>query len=73
MVEATYVLSPRVDDVGLGIGVVTAGVTLDDGTLTRSLTTADFDELGVCRVNFIRAAGVKGSVCMLLEIRRGAK
>jgi hypothetical protein len=72
VIEGTYVLSPRVAPVGLKISVVTGGVTFDDGTLTKTLTTADFDELGVCRVDFIRAAGLEGSVCMLLDLERGA-
>ncbi len=70
VIEATYVLSPLVDHVGLNLDVAAAGLTFDDGTLTRTLRTADFDELGICRVNYIRAPGVEGSACMLLKIQR---
>jgi hypothetical protein len=66
LIEATYVLSPRVPNFGLNVSIVTAGVTFEDGTLTKTLTSADFDELGVCRVNFIRASGVEAGTCMLL-------
>ena len=43
--------------------IFVAGVTFEDGTRVKWLTADDFDEYGVCRLNFIRGASVKTSVC----------
>ena len=43
--------------------IFVAGVTFEDGTRVKWLTADDFDEYGVCRLNFIRGANVKTSVC----------
>jgi hypothetical protein len=69
LLEATYVLSPLVANIRLKISVATAGVTFEDGSLSKTLTTSDFDDLGLCRVNFIRAPGLEGGACMLLQFQ----
>ncbi len=62
-IEAGLVLSPMVPDLSVGLRIIVAGVTFEDGTLTKTLRASDFDDLGFTRVRFIRAAGVKTSVC----------
>ena len=47
----------------MGLNVIVSGVTFEDGTVTKTLAPADFDELGICRVRFVRGAGVATSVC----------
>lgn len=43
--------------------IFVAGVTFDDGTRVKTLTAADFDANGRCRLLFIRGANVSTSVC----------
>jgi len=50
-----------------------SGVTFDDGTLIKTLTSNDFDSLGVCRIRFIRAAGVKTSTCHITKVYQGGE
>ncbi len=47
----------------LVLEIFASGVTFDDGTRTKALTAADFDENGLCRVRFVKARGVVSSVC----------
>ncbi len=68
MIEAALVLSPVLPQVVVELRVLVSGVTFDDGTVTRTLTAADFDTLGICRVRFIRAAGVTTSVCHATKV-----
>jgi hypothetical protein len=39
------------------------GVIFDDGTIFKTFTLADFDDLGVTYFRFIRPASAKTSVC----------
>jgi hypothetical protein len=73
IIEATFIQSPIVAGVSVNLQVAKAGLTFDDGTLMRTLTQTNFDELGICRVNLIRAAGVQGSACMVLNVHRDAE
>lgn len=63
LIEAAFVLSPVLPNVTVGLNIMVSGVTFEDGTLAKTLLPADFDELGTCRVRFVRAAGVLTSVC----------
>ena len=62
-IEEAVILSPMMKDVTVTIRIIVSGVTFDDGTLIKTLTAADFDELGITRVRYIRADGVKNTVC----------
>jgi hypothetical protein len=63
LIETAFVIHPLPPGLTVTANIIVSGVTFEDGTVTRTLTPADFDPLGVCRVRFIRAAGVKTSVC----------
>jgi hypothetical protein len=63
LIEEAFVLSPVLPDLTVVVRIIVSGVTFDDGTLVKTLTARDFDDLGVCRVRYVRAAGIKSSVC----------
>ena len=71
LVEMMLILSPVVPDLTVTIDVSKAGVTLDDGTTTRTLTAADFDNLGQVKVRFIMAANTTGANCHVDYIYQG--
>ena len=48
--------------------IFVAGVYFEDGTRYKILTAADFDENGIIRILFLRAAGVTSSVCHSTQI-----
>ena len=73
MIEAMLILSPVLPDITVDLQVLVSGVTFDDGTVTRTLTASDFDALGICRVRFIRAAGVITSVCHTTKVYQNGK
>ena len=73
LVEAGFILSPVLNDITVECQVIVSGVSFDDGTLAKILTPADFDSLGICRVRFIRAPGVKTSVCHATRIYQGTE
>ena len=50
------------------MSIFAAGVTFDDGTTVKTLTAADFDSLGRCKVRFIKAKGVYTSNCHSTKI-----
>jgi hypothetical protein len=66
LIEGAFILSPR-EIVSTGItvdlSIFVSGSTFEDGTLTKTLVPSNFDELGICRVKFVRAAKVKTTVC----------
>lgn len=49
-----------------------AGVTFDDGTVNRTLTAADFNEIGVPTYYLVQGAGVTTSVCRSMDIYQGS-
>ncbi|MGD0258503.1 MAG: immunoglobulin domain-containing protein [Verrucomicrobiota bacterium] len=63
LIETAFVVYPLPPGLTVEVKIIVSGVTFDDGTVTKTLTPADFDSLGICRLRFIRAAGVKTSVC----------
>ena len=67
-IEEAFVLSPMPPDITVTVRIIVSGVTFDDGTVTKTLTAADFDQLGVCRVRYIRDANVKTSVCHTTKV-----
>lgn len=56
------------DSVDLQIKVITAGITLDDYTLERWLTNADYDETGEYRFRLFLPNYKGGSTCHTFKI-----
>jgi hypothetical protein len=68
LVETAFVIHPLPQSITAVARIIVSGVTFDDGTVTKTLSASDFDPLGICRVRFIRAAGVKTSVCHTFKV-----
>jgi hypothetical protein len=68
LVETAFVIHPLPSNLTAVARIIVSGVTFDDGTAIKTLVASDFDPLGICRVRFIRAAGVKTSVCHTLKV-----
>ena len=68
LVEGTFLMSPVLPTVSVGLNIVTGGVTLQDGSVTRTLNASDFDGLGLTRLMFVRAANLGGGVCNLTKL-----
>ena len=65
---AVVVKSARpVPQLRITLQVITAGVTFDDGTLSKELTASDINELGVARIRLRIAPSVDTSVCHILR------
>jgi hypothetical protein len=71
LVEAAFILSPHQTNVTVNILITVAGVTFEDGTVTRTLMPSDFDDLGICRVRFVRKAGILTAVCHTTKAYQG--
>jgi hypothetical protein len=66
LLEGAFIVSPREilsRGITVDLNIFVSGSTFEDGTLTKTLTASDFDELGICRVHFVRGAKVKTTVC----------
>ncbi len=70
-IEEAMILSLMRPDIKVVVRIIVSGVTFDDGTLTKTLMADDFDTLGICRVRYIRADGVKNSVCHVTKVYQG--
>ena len=53
--------------VDIELHIFVGGVTFDDMTLTRWITSSDIDELGEYTFRLIRAASVGASVCHTIK------
>jgi hypothetical protein len=73
LVESAFVIHPLPPSITAVARIIVSGVTFDDGTVTKTLVASDFDSLGICRVRFIRAAGVKTSVCHTFKVYEGGR
>jgi len=71
LIEEAFILSPVLPQVTVQVRIIVSGVTFDDGTLTKTLTASDFDDLGICRVRYLRAPGVQSSVCHTTKAFQG--
>jgi hypothetical protein len=67
LVETLVVQSPVVPSVQVNLRIPVAGVTFDDGTITKDLSALDFDALDQCRVRFLRPKDCATSVCHTLS------
>lgn len=63
MIEVQLSLINVPADIRVELTVVTGGVTFDDGSLSKVLTAADFDEHGVATYRMLQSAGFSSSVC----------
>lgn len=68
IIEGTYLLAPTLPSLTLGIHIATGGVTFDDGTIDKLLKPADFNAVGLCRIRFVRAPNLDGSVCHVCQV-----
>lgn len=59
----TVVCSPTRADVELRLNIFVSGVIFDDGTVSKTLRSSDFDATGVAEVRFIRSPEATSSVC----------
>jgi hypothetical protein len=63
LVSAYIYLSEVPEDLSIDIQVWKSGVTFEDGTVWRTITAEDFDELGRYRFYMLRSPGVSGGNC----------
>jgi hypothetical protein len=68
LIEMGMVMSPVVPTTRVRLRILTGGVVFEDGTILKELTATDWDELGSIKVRFVRAAGLKGSVCHEVKV-----
>ena len=73
LVEVSLLLGAVPEGLSVTLSIFVSGVTFEDGTRTRTLTAGDFDENGHASVRFIRARGVRTSVCHSTTIRQDGK
>lgn len=73
LVEVSLLLGAVPEGTTVALSIFVSGVTFEDGTRTKTLTSADFDENGHCTIRFIRARGVKTSVCHSTRIYQDGK
>ena len=73
LVEVSLLLGAVPEGTTVTLTIFVSGVTFDDGTRTKTLTAADFDENGHCTIRFIRARGIKTSVCHSTRIYQDGK
>jgi hypothetical protein len=66
--ETAIVADSLPPDVVLRFNIFVGGVIFDDGTTVRELTAADFSATGVYVLRFIKADGVKNSICHRLYV-----
>jgi hypothetical protein len=71
LVDETIVLSPigSASDISLHCQILTGGITFDTGELSRTLTAANFDPLGVCHFTLLRSpTGRNTSICNHIKV-----
>lgn len=68
LVEVKLQLGYVPSDIEVRLHIFVGGVTFDDGTLNKVLTSADFDEMGVATYRFIQDATSTSSVCHTTNI-----
>jgi len=71
LVAMGLVLSPVLSQVAVRVNIVVGGITFDDGTLIKTLTSADFNALGESQVRFILPASATTSVCHETRVYQG--
>lgn len=72
LVEMQLVMSPVLPDLTVELDTIVGGVMFEDGTVTKTLTAADFNARGQCPVRFIRPASARTSTCHSIKVYQGA-
>ena len=67
LIEQGMVMSP-VRDIEVVLDIIVSGVTFEDGTIQKSYTASDFDELGKASVRFLLEADVQTSNCHTISL-----
>lgn len=73
LVEVSLLLGALAENMSITLEIFVSGVTFEDGTRTKTLTAADFDENGRYVIRFIKARGVTTSVCHRTYIYQDGK
>ena len=73
LVEVSLLLGALAENMSVTLEIFVSGVTFEDGTRTKTLTAADFDENGRYVIRFIKARGVTTSVCHRTYIYQDGK
>ena len=71
LIETLMVSSPVETNAVFVLKTIVGGVTFEDGTTTKTLTSTNFDALGQCPVRFIRPASVGTSACHQIQAFQG--
>jgi regulation of enolase protein 1 (concanavalin A-like superfamily) len=67
LIEMGLVMSPVRAEVTVKVRLIVAGVMFEDGTIEKTFTAQDFNELGEASVRFIRPQEARSSVCHNIE------
>lgn len=73
MVEVKLQLGYVPSDIEVQLHIFVGGVLFLDGTIDKTLTASNFNELGVATYYFIQAADVTASICHTTEIYQGTE
>ena len=71
--EVSLLLGALAENMSVTLEIFVSGVTFEDGTRTKTLTAADFDENGRYVIRFVKARGVTTSVCHRTYIYQDGK
>ncbi len=71
MTEVRLQLGYVPENLTVKLHVFVGGVTFLDGTLDRTLTAADFNEIGVCTYRMIQSAASQSSTCHTTKLYQG--
>ena len=71
MVEVRLQLGYVPSDLTVVLHIFAGGVTFLDGTLNKTLTAADFNELGVCTYRMLQSASSRSSTCHTTKLYQG--
>jgi hypothetical protein len=71
MVEVRLQLGYVPTDLAVVLHIFVGGVTFLDGTLNKTLTAADFNELGVCTYRMLQSASSRSSTCHTTKLYQG--
>ncbi len=69
--ETQVICSPLIADLHFEGNIIIGGVLYTDGAVQKTLTATDFDEVGVYRLGYIRAASSRSSFCNTFDVYQG--
>ena len=71
IVEMDVFMPIRTPGLKLRVDIIVAGVTFEDGSVTKWLTTEDFDDSGMAKLRFAVSPGVATSFCHQMTLLEG--